>query len=222
MKLGGNIANADGYGWSSVRPDEYSAMFIEYSQASAFRVLDVGAGLGSATLGALAAGATVIANDTSEKNLRHIEDVAPLEAKSRLQLLSGRFPEIELEPASLGAVNLARVLHFLTGAEIERGIAKLHRWLVPGGKVFLLATTPWCGNAIEYLHLYEAKKGKEQWPGETYGIRSLVKHPTVKYLPDLVHSLDVRVLRRAFEAGGLPDRKAASLPPTRLSCRGPL
>jgi hypothetical protein len=202
VSVTGNVPTNNRTGWSSIEPDEYSLEFIDFSTRCNSPVLDIGAGRGCATLGALSLGATVIANDIDNLNLRYITENASHQERTRLTTLLGRFPEIELTASSVGAINIARVLHFLTGAEIESGLEKMHRWLTPHGKVFALATTPWCGNVIECLAIYESRRGTTRWPGEMYGIQGLIHHPTAVHLPDFLHCLDAEVLGNAFKRVG--------------------
>jgi SAM-dependent methyltransferase len=208
MDLQGNVRTLNQLGWSSLLPDEYASAFSDFSATCAEPVLDIGAGFGSATLAALAAGASVIANDLESRHLDSIAASAPEHLTSgRLTVLRGRFPELDLPDLSLGAANASRVLHFLTGAEIEEGVIRLHRWLVRGGKVFALAQTPWCANTTKCTELYESRLGIERWPGEIYGLHEKIDPQWIALYPDFLHMLDQDVLRRAFETAGFKVEK---------------
>jgi SAM-dependent methyltransferase len=202
MNLAGNIPTDNRRGWSSLVPDEYSSQFADFAKCCVAPVLDIGAGFGCATVAALDAGATVIANDIDDRQLQALAQKISCSRRPQLSLLSGRFPELVLDAKSLGAINAARVLHFLTGAEIEKGVIDMYDWLLPGGKVFALAQTPWIGNMLECLPIYESRKGKQRWPGEIYDTHCLLRHPTAIHLPDFIHSLDQDVLREAFTSAG--------------------
>jgi SAM-dependent methyltransferase len=207
MRLAGNIPTNNRRGWSSLVTDEYSAQFVDFAKHSAVPVLDIGAGFGCATVAALDAGATVIANDIDDLQLQALAQGISLSRRRQLSLLSGRFPELVLSAKSLGAINAARVLHFLTGAEIEKGVREMYDWLLPGGKVFALAQTPWVGNMLECLPMYESRKGKERWPGEMRHLHRLFRHPTAIHLPDFVHCLDQDVLGTVFTSAGFAIEK---------------
>jgi SAM-dependent methyltransferase len=203
MDLDNNVRTLNQLGWSSLMPDEYAAAFAAFSVSCTEPVLDIGAGFGSATLAALAAGSAVIANDVDAGHLTSIEASATARGQhDRLTVMQGRFPDFELPDCGLGAVNASRVLHFLTGAEIERGVERLHRWLVSGGKVFLLAQTPWCANTIRCTELYESRLAFERWPGEIHGLHEKIDPIWRTLYPDFLHMLDEQVLRKVFEAAG--------------------
>jgi SAM-dependent methyltransferase len=122
-------------GWSSETPHEYSQAFLDYAASPAcagLPVLDIGAAYGVATLPALAAGATVYANDLDPEHFRAISDATPPEHAHRLRLVPGRFPDdLSFAADSLGAVHASNVLHFLPGEDLRHGLTFLYRWLVP-------------------------------------------------------------------------------------------
>jgi SAM-dependent methyltransferase len=105
--------------------------------------LEIGAAYGVTVLPALAAGAAVIANDVDPKHLEILRERAgPLAGK--LSLFPGKFPnEVHLPDSSVAAILVARVLHFFDGATIEESARTIFRWLVPDGKVFITAETPY-------------------------------------------------------------------------------
>lgn len=78
-------------GWTSNQLNEVSALFVEHCREVRRPVLDIGAAVGVATLQALAAGATVIANDLDPEHLKEIAKAVPEEDAGRLVLaLRGR------------------------------------------------------------------------------------------------------------------------------------
>lgn len=83
--------------------------FVGLAATARRPLLEIGAAYGNATLPALAAGATVIANDLSASELHVLEKSTPEGDLRRLVVLPARFPEgISLGSGSLSAI-LAQV-----------------------------------------------------------------------------------------------------------------
>lgn len=184
--------------------NEYARMFVEYASSENSPVLDVGAAFGVATLPALKKGAVVIANDI---DIRHLDIITRNVAegdRERLRVVLGMFPsEVHFDDASLAAILASNVLNFLSGPEITRGVEAMYRWLKPGGKVFVIAGTPYAQNVKGFIPEYEARRERgNPWPGECDDIRAFSAEPTIDELPSFLHLLDDTVLRRAFHAAG--------------------
>lgn len=183
--------------------DAFGEAFVAFAPTAPGPVLDVGAAYGVASLAALAAGATVIANDLDPRHLAVLLERAPQVDRDRLTLLPGQFPDgIDLAENSLGAVLLARMLHFLDGPTIIRGLAKLHAQLAPGGKVFGVAVTPYLSKLVPFRPTYEARQAAgDPWPGTVSDV-SVYDPEGATALPSEMHFLDETVLRRELEAAG--------------------
>lgn len=189
-------------GWSSDQLSPLSELFVEFSRGCGAPVLDIGAGLGTASIAALMAGATVIANDLDE---------GPLLALSpRLQVRPGRFPRgLHFEPETLGAVHASNVFHFLTGNQLEYGFRSIARWLQPGGQVFVQAATPYQAPFAEFLPEYERRLAASQkWPGWIPRISVYSSHRQLSQMPRSLHLLDDAILIRAATAAGLEIERA--------------
>jgi SAM-dependent methyltransferase len=184
-------------GWSSGQLSPLSLLFVEFSRSCAAPVLDIGAGLGAASLAALAAGAAVIANDLDDGPLQHLSQ--------HVQVRPGRFPrELHFEPESLAAVHASNVFHFLTGNQLEYGFRSIARWLQPGGKVFVQAATPYQAPFAAFLPEYARRlAGSEKWPGWIPKISLYSSHRQLSQMPRSLHLLDDVILTRAARAAGL-------------------
>ncbi len=192
-------------GWSSNQLNEVSELFVELARTAPLPVLDVGAAYGIATHAALAAGATVVANDVDSAHLRILLENTPEHDRRRLVLLPGRFPRhLQFAEASLSAIHASNVLHFLTGPQLENGAASMAHWLAVGGKAFIQASTPWQAPFANYIAEFETKRDRgEPWPGWIEDTHRRFDHPKITQIPKSIHLLDEQTLTRLFTRAGL-------------------
>ena len=204
-------------GWVSERLSRLSEEFVRYcgsAEGHAAPVLDIGAGYGVASLAALKHGATVIANDLEEAHCAEISRRAAndcgTEEQARLTVLTGRFPEqLQFPPASLAAVHISNVLHFLPGPSLEVGLQAVARWLRPQGKLFIQAATPFQSPFAAFLPEYERRVAAgERWPGWLPKVGLYARHRQMGQMPKAMHLLDDQVLRRVAEEVGLEVEEA--------------
>jgi hypothetical protein len=214
---GGVVPTLNRMGYMSVRLDAFSLEFVGFAASATRPVLDVGAAYGSATLAALAAGATVIANDIDARHLEILERRVPAAHRARLRTIVGAFPGgIGLPRGSLQAALLCRVLHFLPGRRIESGLRRLHGWLVPGGRIYAVCQTPYAAPFRAYLAEYSRRRARGlRWPGWVADIgRRLPRYRDM--LPHDMHLLDIEVLRRCLSETGFTIRRAEYFRPPEL------
>lgn len=192
-------------GWASNQLNEVSERFVVHCRFVARPVLDIGAAFGMATLAALDAGATVYANDLDPAHLAQIATSAPQALSDKLILLPGRFPhDLHFAENSLDAVHASNVFHFLTGPQLARGLKSIAHWLAPGGKLFILAATPWQKPWERFVPVFEARRAESDvWPGWMERTADYSSHRRLGQIPSSIHLLDDETLRRAVEAAGL-------------------
>ena len=207
----GFIRTLNNMGYMTSALDLYSQAFVDFAPESPGPYLDVGAAYGIASLAALRNGATVVANDIDARHLEILRDRTPETMRSRLTLLPGDFPdEIDFASDSLGAILICRVMHFFDGPTIERAVAKVMRWLAPGGKVFAVGETPFIGTAKSFFPTYQARvKAGAPWPGI---VENVAAHDPKRAgnLPSRMHLLDEPTLRRVFSDAGFTIEKLAT------------
>jgi predicted SAM-dependent methyltransferase len=189
---------------------EYSREFVAFAPLAPGPVLDIGAGFGVATLAALTAGASVIANDVDDRHLRIIvEQASAAGVRERLEILPGWFPsDLDIRRERLGAIHASQVLHFLSERELMTGAALMFRWLQPGGRVFTISGTPYVKTLERFIPVYEERKRTGvPWPGAIQNVHEYSSHPTINELPDFMHFLDDETVARPFaEAGFVIER----------------
>ena len=172
-------------------------------------VLDIGAGLGVATLPLLKAGARVIANDIDESHLQAItEGAAEIGQGAALTTVLGIFPE-DLTFRGLDAVHCSNVLHFFRGNEIIAGAQRIYEWLKPGGKMFIQVGTIFAGHIRKLAPEFEQRRcAGVVWAGETDRAKDFVL-PKFRHLtPDFMNYLDGPPLVEAFERAGFTTEQA--------------
>lgn len=204
--------NGMGYMYERYSPfvNEYLKAYIESLQHIKDPVLDIGVAYGVTVLDSLKMGANVIANELYKPHLDLLVQNVPNDLKKRLTLNLGQFPqETNFAENSLGAVLISRVLNFLTGDEIDMGFSKVFKWLKPGAKVYIIAETVYkelFKQVIPIVH--ERVAQNHDWPGELNSVR---RHMTKRqeHLPDSIHFLDDKVLKRSLLKAGFSIEKCS-------------
>lgn len=192
-------------GWASNQLNEVSELFVAFCRFAELPVLDIGAAFGLASLAALDAGATVIANDLDPAHLAAITNAVKPEQSARLRLAPGRFPrQLRFAAACLSAVHASNVLHFLTGPQLQSGFASISHWLAPGGKLFVQASTPWQQPFQDFISVFQDRReAGEVWPGWIENTGAYSKHRMLSQIPKSIHLLDELILQRSAESAGL-------------------
>ena len=205
--VAGLIPTLNKRGWMTESLDAYSQDFAAYAGtigAKGQESLDIGCAYGVATLAALQAGALVCASDMEPRHLDILRQRVPETLRHRCRCVPGSLPRIDFPAEQFGAILASRVLHFLTGADIETVVARMHRWLKPGGRVFLVADTPYTGPWYVHAERYEARKGAgDPWPGFVDDYAALLPagtDPTGH--PTFINPLDPDILTRVCTAAG--------------------
>lgn len=191
--------------------DVYSAHFVEFAGRIDAEVLDVGCAYGVATRAALENGARVLACDMEEGHLQILERETPRVLRERLHTAVGMLPDLDFPGQSFGAILCSRVLHFLLPDEIHTTLDKMYDWLKPGGRLYLVADTPYTGFWFSTAPEYERRKADgEEWPGYIDDISTLLGSGRV---PDgmlaYLNPLDPDILQRECERSGFVVDEAA-------------
>ncbi|RZI47069.1 class I SAM-dependent methyltransferase [Candidatus Finniella inopinata] len=177
---------------------------IEYAKNAGYPLADIGGGYGRLVKVLVSQGATIIYNDLDFRHLMHGLQQISAKDYHRLYLNNKRFPnQTDFPDASLSGVILHRVIHFLSPEEIEAGFKKIARWLVPGGKLFIVVLPPHHGEYREkVLPAYDKAWAEgNPWPGDNLLTHKIL--PEQAYgLPKTLHVMDQRPLTRALEKFG--------------------
>ena len=114
------------------------------------------------------------------------------------------------------------MLHFLDGPQIETTVAKMHEWLQPGGRLYIVADTPYTGPWYIHADAYEQKKAAgDPWPGFCDDYAGLLPPGTdPEGHPDFINPLDPDILTRVCSAAGFNVIKAEILSASTPGARG--
>jgi SAM-dependent methyltransferase len=183
--------------------DPFMQAFVAWAAETKGQMLDVGAAYGVTTLPALAAGASVIANDIDADMLAILASRAP--AGSSLRTLTGSIVDgVELPENSLDGVMASRVLHLMRPEDGERAMSNICRWLKPGGKVFIVCETIYCKVFEALIPEYEKRKAAgDKWPGFVPDVRAIVPEVMKKDSVALMNTMDPDILTRFCRDHGL-------------------
>lgn len=205
------VPTMNGTGFMFEVIDDYAKDWIAYSATIADPVLEVGCAYGVSTLQALERGARVVACDMEPQHLEILAGRVAPEDKDRLKTVAGALPAVDFEQNRYGALLCSRVFHFLTGEEIDASIAKMASWLKPGGRLYLVADTPY-GIWRNFIPTFEeGKRQGKRWPGLMVGLHNYLPTPGIqKHIdkPAFMNLLDDELLTRICTEAGLDVQRA--------------
>jgi SAM-dependent methyltransferase len=195
---------ANDFGWTSTIPNPITHRWLDYLQpCPAAKTIDIGAGLGVATIPTLKIGASVIANDIADEHLRQIELIAEREGvRDKLSLLNASLPHLPMLQY-LDAIHASNVLHFLTGSEMRAASRWMASALRPGGRFFLQTISPFAGHFRGFRTEYDKRKAAGMpWPGEMAAAKDYVAVSLRNMTPPFMHALDVPTATTLFQNAG--------------------
>lgn len=198
----GRVKTLNNMGWMHPVIDPVTAQFLASCKTQ--KILEIGAAYGYASQAALEAGADVWINDIESKHLDIFKQkIKDPKLRKSVHLMPGDFPEkIKVDEDNFDAILAVRVLHFFAPEKLELAAQKMHALLKKGGKVYIVAETPYLKSWQSYLPEYERKKKeKDPYPGFLLN-PSQYNQASGKYLPQQLHFLDPDVLTRVFTKAG--------------------
>lgn len=216
--LPGAIPTLNGTGFMLEALDDYAQQFVDCAATAAGESLDIGCAYGVATHAALARGARVCACDMEPRHLEYVREHAPPGSLARLRTQVGVLPDVEFPAASFDAILASRVIHFLDGPGVTRVIHAMRDWLRPGGRLFLVADSPYMPQWTSIIPGYEAAKAAgDPWPGMIHDFRPFTR-PSLGG-PPFLNTLDPDILARECAHAGLEVERAGFFPMHRLAER---
>lgn len=159
-------------GYMMTHIDQVGHAFLNFAQNIKAPVIDIGAAYGQVVLEAALRKINIIANDLDPRHLDIILQRATQQQLPYITRLPGRFPEqLHVQPNSLGAVLICRVLHFFPPHDWIGAARTLYQWLMPGGKLFMTNESPYFGTMRKFIPVYlHRKRSGHPWPGMMTGM----------------------------------------------------
>jgi SAM-dependent methyltransferase len=205
------VPTLNGTGFMFEILDGYAEEWIQYAGRIGKPVLDIGCAYGASTIPALEAGGRVVACDMEPQHLEVLASKVTPSLRANLTCVTGALPDIDFEPERFGAIFCSRVLHFLSGEDIDKSVAKMSSWLQPGGRLYLVADTPY-GIWRNFIPTFETNRRKgERWPGMMVGLHNYLPTPGLqKHIekPPFMNLLDAELLARICSDAGLRVKRA--------------
>jgi len=196
----GNIPTFNKYGFAQKEEffiDRFTKDFVIFAvENKERRCLEIGAGFANLSLEVLRQGGKVVINDLERKHLDVVRKRIPKILRPNAELVVGAFPnELNFTDKSLDAV-FCRVFQFLNGKEIEHGLAKIKRWLKPGGKLYVVAPSIHMTsvNKRVYKSFIMKRKAKDPWPGLNVPTKEIYPSDVAYNMPERVHVFDLDTL----------------------------
>jgi 2-polyprenyl-3-methyl-5-hydroxy-6-metoxy-1,4-benzoquinol methylase len=196
-------------GWISTAMFYLSRRFVEHcADHHDGPVLDMGCGLGLASVSAARMGASVVAVDLSRGHLSKLsaEDCRP----GRVMPIQSRFPDNSaFHGGAFDTIHCANMLNFLTGEEIVAGARLMYRWLRPGGTLFLQVSTPFNAIIASFVPVYERRKAAgERWPGIIEDVTKFTAKEIAANLPAMIHPLEIDTIEPVYAEAGFQIRES--------------
>ena len=99
-------------------------------------------------------------------------------------------------------------MHFLNGDEIQSSFDKINKWLLPGGKLFFSAITPYHFTLRDhFLPIYNKRRlANDPWPGRVDENKSLAGD-LAPDVPDSIQVFDIPQLKELVPKHGFKIEK---------------
>jgi SAM-dependent methyltransferase len=206
VENGAFIPTLNGQGAIWLYVDQVTQAYLDFVQQTRGVLLEVAAGYGHLVIQALEAGAAkVFANELDAGQLAIIRSRVPAKYTSELVCCPGEFPEQTTFPDdTFDGIYNARLFHFFTGDRIRASLNAMHRWLKPGGQVFLVNDAIYRTIFKTLIPIYEKQVASgAEWPGFIEDVRSCIPeylHPAT--FPATMNFMDPTVLSRELKRVG--------------------
>jgi len=203
----------------SPSPDYVTLEFLKFAENK--RVLEIGGAYGNVMLAALQNNSSTIyhLNDLEERHLsiaafRLQEKIEQrkicMNGLGNVQFIYGDITQTSWKVKEpYDAILMARVIHFLNPEEIQRALTNLYASLKSGGRIYIVALTPYVKPYQSFIPEYEKRlKAGDKYPGYVKDLRKYVNKDvtTTNQIKSISEGsfmfLDDVVLSRLFKKAG--------------------
>jgi SAM-dependent methyltransferase len=197
----GRVPTLNKMGWMHPVIDSVTQQFLDKcAKKKNAKVLEVGAAYGYASLAALYEGAEVWVNDLEPKHLENFKEGVSEELHSKIHIVPGDFiAPYTINESNFDAILAVRVFAFLTPQQLEAAIDRIYQLLKPGGKIYVVADTPYLKRWKSFLPIYEQKVANgDPYPGFVAENSHLYNPEAKNHVTSQLHFLNPVVLKREF------------------------
>jgi len=157
-------------GYMKSKLEFFGETFIDLAKVSNKPALEVGCAYGWLTHQVLETDSEIVASDISKEHLEITLKDAPQDKLDNLYISKGSFPEeVSFDEESFDVVMASRIIHFLKGEDVRKGLDKIHSWLTPNGALICTNCSIYHSSVKEKMSkIFEERiKNKEEWAGLT-------------------------------------------------------
>jgi SAM-dependent methyltransferase len=200
-------------GYMTTYIDLITRAFINHALISKSS-LEIGAAYGATAKQALSSGVkNLIVNDLDERHLDQLNKELNDQERANVVLKPGRFPQdLDFPSQSIEAILASRIVHILEPKDFIEGIRKIHDWLIPGGKAYIVVDTPFLGILKEFQPIYQKNiQIKARWPGYIEDT-SLYAKERRDDIPKSVNFMDLETLSKSFQENNFLIEKKYYIP----------
>jgi SAM-dependent methyltransferase len=214
-EIDGRIQTLNKKGAVSPISDKVTSEFIKFS--TNHTVLEIGGAYGKVMIEALAKDHNVSyhLNDLDPRhlfiaahNLEIYLETSKLDKSTtnQVKFISGDITSELITQTKYDAILVARVLHFFSPQQLENAVANIYNLLKPGGKVYVIAITPYVKRFESFIPEYERRVlNKNQFPGYVLSLKDWVNNSVtdVNQIAAMHDEpfmfLDINILTRLFK-----------------------
>ena len=202
------VKTLNNMGYMSSTLDPFAQQFVD-SCSRGDRVFEGGAAFGVATLEILKKGVTIDVNDLESKHLEAILLKCSQEEQERISIHPGPIEHLHFPAHTFDRLFSSRMIHLLSGENIEKTLKNFFQWLRPGGYLTLITDTPFLKCYASNLENYHIKSQQDdKWPGLIEDTASFMTIPH-NNIPPFINFLDLETLQRVVEQTGFVVEQAA-------------
>lgn len=203
-----SIRTLNHFGSAYCYENELTTAFLDFCREGREpkHVLEIGAGYGIKSSQIVQTGASLVINELSSEQLKCIKSAFQTFTLRDVRfgkclMTEGSFIEKDLQELGgkpFDAILIESVLHFYDPETVVKALKRLHTFLKPRGRVYLLVSSPY----LKYLYkAYEANRSQSSlWPGYFEDPESI--DPNNRRLHKPYHVFDKETLQRELNLAG--------------------
>lgn len=164
------IPTLNRFGYMKSKLEFFGESFISLAKASNKPSLEIGCAYGWLTHQVLKTNSKIVASDISREHLEILLKDAPQDKLDNLYIYKGSFPEeVSFDNESFDVVMASRIIHFLKGEDVKKGLDKIYNWLAPNGALICTNCSIYHSSVKKKMNkIFEERiKNKEEWAGMT-------------------------------------------------------